>query len=243
MLKAREDFYIKLIKESCSYCEVCRKANIVPTSGNYQTLKNVVKNNNIDISHFKRQGGKKGVKPYTLDEVLNNKRQINSHRLGKMLIKYGLKERKCENPECGLTEWHGKPINVVPHHINGNHNDNRLENIIFLCHNCHSYTENFSGKNQKNKMPLKKNSYKTNNVKQKETTQNQKTIDKDKKIPLIIESLKRTRSFSGTAREFGVSDNAIRKLLFRRGYPKYIKQLLEFIDKTVQIGSTPIGNS
>lgn len=99
MLKAREDFYIKLIKESCSYCEVCRKASIVPTSGNYQTLKNVVKNNNIDISHFKRQGGKKGVKPYTLDEVLNNKRQINSHRLGKMLIKYGLKERKCENPE------------------------------------------------------------------------------------------------------------------------------------------------
>ena len=228
MLKAREDFYIKLIKESCSYCEVCRKANIVPTSGNYQTLKNVVKNNNIDISHFKRQGGKKGVKPYTLDEVLNNKRQINSHRLGKMLIKYGLKERKCENPECGLTEWHGKPINVVPHHINGNHNDNRLENIIFLCHNCHSYTENFSGKNQKqkNKTPLKKNSYNANNVKQKETTQNQKTIDKDKKIQLIIESLKRTRSFSGTAREFGVSDNAIKKLLVRRGFPKHIKEVL-----------------
>lgn len=72
-------------------------------------------------------------------------------------------------------------------------------------------------------MPLKKNSY---NVKQKETTQNQKTIDKDKKIGLIIESLKRTRSFSGTAREFGVSDNAIKKLLVRRGFPKHIKEVL-----------------
>ena len=56
-----------------------------------------------------------------------------------------------------------------------------------------------------------------------------KTFDADKKIPHIIDSLKRTRSFSGTAKEFGVSDNAIRKLLNRRGYPKHIKELLQFI--------------
>ena len=53
--------------------------------------------------------------------------------------------------------------------------------------------------------------------------------ENDKKIPLIIESIKRTRSFSGTAREFGVSDNAIRKLLVSRGYPSHIKDILEVI--------------
>ena len=46
---------------------------------------------------------------------------------------------------------------------------------------------------------------------------------------MILESLKRTKSFSGTAREFGVSDNAIKKLLVRRGYPGHIKELLNVI--------------
>ena len=32
-------------------------------------------------------------------------------------------------------------------HINGDHNDNRLENLRFLCPNCHSQAETFAGKN------------------------------------------------------------------------------------------------
>jgi hypothetical protein len=35
------------------------------------------------------------------------------------------------------------------HHINGDALDNRLENISFLCPNCHSQTPNFSGRNIK----------------------------------------------------------------------------------------------
>jgi transposase-like protein len=51
----------------------------------------------------------------------------------------------------------------------------------------------------------------------------------DRKIPSIVDSLRRTKSFSGTAREFGVSDNAIKKLLVSRGYPSHIKDILEVI--------------
>lgn len=59
---------------------------------------------------------------------------------------------------------------------------------------------------------------------------NQQIIEENnKKIPLILESLRRTKSFSGTAREFGVSDNAIKKLLVRRGYPGHIKELMNII--------------
>ena len=32
------------------------------------------------------------------------------------------------------------------HHINGNGRDNRLENLMILCPNCHAQTENFAGK-------------------------------------------------------------------------------------------------
>ena len=32
-------------------------------------------------------------------------------------------------------------------HINGQHTDNRIENIRLLCPNCHSQTSNYTGKN------------------------------------------------------------------------------------------------
>ena len=35
-------------------------------------------------------------------------------------------------------------------HINGINNDNRKENLRFLCPNCHSQTNTFAGKNLKN---------------------------------------------------------------------------------------------
>lgn len=63
----------------------------------------------------------------------------------KRLISLGIKEEKCER--CGISEWRGKPIQIQIHHINGNRNDNRLENLQMLCPNCHAQTENYQAKN------------------------------------------------------------------------------------------------
>jgi 5-methylcytosine-specific restriction endonuclease McrA len=35
------------------------------------------------------------------------------------------------------------------HHVNGDGADNRLENLVLLCPNCHSQTPNFGVKNWK----------------------------------------------------------------------------------------------
>lgn len=67
---------------------------------------------------------------------LGTENYINSKVLKKKLIEDGIKEYKCER--CGNTEWNGKPIPLELHHINGDHTDNRLENLIILCSNCHS---------------------------------------------------------------------------------------------------------
>lgn len=61
------------------------------------------------------------------------------------ILKAGLKEERCER--CGLSEWRGQSLSVTLHHINGDGYDHRLENIEFLCPNCHSQTSTFSGRN------------------------------------------------------------------------------------------------
>lgn len=51
---------------------------------------------------------------------------------------------------CGNTgEWNGRPLVLQLDHINGDNCDNRLENLRFLCPNCHSQTDTFAGRNCK----------------------------------------------------------------------------------------------
>lgn len=82
-----------------------------------------------------------------LDEILQNGTNYRTDALKKRLIKEGLKEYKCER--CGIIEWNNEEIVLELHHINGNHFDNRLENLQILCPNCHSQTLTHKGKDGK----------------------------------------------------------------------------------------------
>jgi len=59
------------------------------------------------------------------------------HRLKERIIKEKLIKYECEmckNPGV----WNNKPLPLILDHINGINNDNRLENLRFLCSNCDS---------------------------------------------------------------------------------------------------------
>ena len=71
--------------------------------------------------------------------------QTSRSHLKERLVEEGLKEDRCEI--CGITEWLGKPLSMALHHLNGDGNDNRLENLQFLCPNCHAQTDTYGGRN------------------------------------------------------------------------------------------------
>lgn len=144
------------VKTSYSIRQALMKLNVKPMGGNYDVFRKAVKHFEVDTSHFRGQGWNKGDhsglcaswrKKRSLEEILQNGTSYQSYKLKRRLIKEGLKEHKCE--ACGLAEWVGQPIPIELDHINGERNDNRLENLRILCPNCHAQTSTYRGKNIK----------------------------------------------------------------------------------------------
>jgi len=69
---------------------------------------------------------------------------IRSFRLKLLLLREKIKAPQCER--CGGSEWMGELMPLELHHVNGNPFDNRLENLLILCPNCHAQTDNHAGK-------------------------------------------------------------------------------------------------
>jgi len=80
-----------------------------------------------------------------LSDLLVKGRRTNRSHLKQRLLDAGLKENRCE--QCGISTWRGLPLNAQLHHNNGDGTDNRIENIEFLCPNCHSQTDTYGGRN------------------------------------------------------------------------------------------------
>jgi len=48
----------------------------------------------------------------------------------------------------GEPMWQGKPLVLILDHVNGVNNDNRLENLRFVCSNCDSQLPTYKSKNR-----------------------------------------------------------------------------------------------
>ena len=149
--KYTEEQLRSAIESSGSIRQVLSKLGLKEAGGNYETTKKRISKLNIDTSHFHGQAHLKGktheYNKRPIEYYLTENSHHQSHKLKKRLLSEGLKEHKCEC--CGITEWNGKPAPIELDHINGNHHDNRLENLRILCPNCHAQTDTYRGKNKK----------------------------------------------------------------------------------------------
>ena len=85
-------------------------------------------------------------KKEALERYENGKyKHLANGALKKILITSG-KKYKCD--DCGINEWKGKKLSLQLEHIDGDSFNGSIENLKFLCPNCHSITDTYCGKNK-----------------------------------------------------------------------------------------------
>ena len=211
-----------LLDTSNSYSDLLKKIGLNPKGGNPETLKKIIKEYNLDetiinvnrSNLFRQNAITTHLKTRkSLEDILNNKCSYDStSNLLNRLVKEGVKEYKCE--ECGVLNWNNKDISLQLHHKDGNKNNNKLDNLKILCPNCHSQTDNFCGKSLKIKEHKKKQELKLPPV--------SRNILKDKI---------RKQSFVSIAKEYGVSDNTIRKWCIKYQLPSKKNVIKNYSDE------------
>ena len=183
------------ISQNKSKAFICRELNCrPPTLESYLIKLNITYGGNKNLLGVGRPKTKKTAYELSL------RKEVNSHRLKLRLIDDGVKSHKCEI--CELTEWKGEKIPIELHHIDGNRFNNLFENLQIVCPNCHSQTDNYSGKKNKkvSEVKIKKKSIDRTHLRKVERPE----------IDVLLKEINDI-GYSGVGRKYGVSDNAVRK--------------------------------
>ena len=85
-------------------------------------------------------------------KLIESKELSGRTQIRRYILSHNLLEYKCQ--DCGIeSEWNQKPLILELHHKDGNNENNNLENLMFLCPNCHSQTESYCRSSAKDNSP------------------------------------------------------------------------------------------
>jgi hypothetical protein len=140
-----EDALRTAVPKATSYADVMRALELEVNDTNHRRVRRRVTELGLDTSHFTRRpwgSVRSSRRRPTTEQVLvvlpAGSARPNRARLHAALQQTGIPYRctSCDNPG----QWLGQPITLQIDHINGDWLDNRVENLRYLCPNCHALT-------------------------------------------------------------------------------------------------------
>lgn len=140
----------QLIDSSTSLSDALKKFDLDYTKPFYlNALRNKIAELDIDLHQMNLN--KKNDDRYGLllnSEIFIEKSKVDRSNVRRRILRDNLIEYRCA--ECPIVdEYNGKKLSLQLDHINGVRDDHRLENLRWLCPNCHSQQETSFGKRRK----------------------------------------------------------------------------------------------
>lgn len=146
------------VKNSTSMIKVLQYLGIRVAGGSHYHYGKRVKSLGLDTSHFLGQGhtkNKKALNRKTADDILvmlpDGSPRPKRHQLLRSMVEKGVVYR-CRL--CSTSCWNGLDLTLHIDHIDGNFLNNVLDNLRFLCPNCHSQQENTNKPHKYRNMPV-----------------------------------------------------------------------------------------
>jgi hypothetical protein len=136
-----------VVEEAFTMTDILEKCGLRPVGSNRKTVQRRAEKENVSLKHLKSIQGKRPSQAIPLEKTMTEDSSYKSSRLKERLVKLGILTDRCSI--CGQAPvWNGKPLVLHLDHINGNHEDNRLENLRIVCPHCDSQLPTYKGRNK-----------------------------------------------------------------------------------------------
>jgi len=153
---SRDDL-ASIVKSSLSVAQVLAHFGLPQEGRPHRELSRRLRELELDMSHFRGPGWARGETKDTHASLarIAHIRSLPDEKVfvvGSLITGRGLLPRLLRLgwsyvcSVCGIAEWRGRALTLHVDHINGKHYDNRLENLRFLCPNCHSQTPTYGNR-------------------------------------------------------------------------------------------------
>lgn len=231
---SKEEFE-EIVSQSNSWRDLSRNLGYNCHSGDLKTMiQKKIDEYQLDVSHFKT------VNAEAIERSRENVFIENSTACQKVLREWYKKEQDIpyQCSICGQPPiWQSKPLTLILDHINGINNDDRLENLRWVCPNC-----NMQLPTTNRPKPKEKKKYycidcgaevSSKNVKRCASCNAKHSTIALEDMPVTREELKkliRTTPFTKIGEKFNVSDNTIRKWCDKFSLPRKVTEIRKYSD-------------